>query len=176
MSTETIYLVTGANRGIGKGITQALLRRENTTVLATVRDPSDTTSQALSDLPRTGSVLHILQLDSTSPKSVTAAAKTVEQLGIHHIDVVLANAGISKYYGTAFDTPAEELTEHLHVNAVGPLLLFQAFYNLLEKSSKPKFIAVTTGLASIADMYASRSRTKLFVFETLANSFTIYFG
>ena len=49
MSTTT-YLISGGNRGIGKGFVGALLTRPNTTVIALVRNSAHETSQSLTML------------------------------------------------------------------------------------------------------------------------------
>ena len=153
MSPKT-YLVTGANRGIGLGLTTTLLARPDVLVIATVRDLSSPSSKALSSLP-TGpsSKLIIVKIDSASPTDAFDAASTLQtQHGISKIDVVIANAGISKYYGPATTTPLSEVREHYEVNVLGPLALFQATWPLLEKSEAPVFVALSTGAASISDM------------------------
>lgn len=72
---------------------------------------------------------------------------------IDHIDVVVAMAGISKYYEVAAKTAISEVRDHFEVNSVGPLLLFQATLPLLEKSAHPVFVGISTGIASIGDMH-----------------------
>lgn len=74
------------------------------------------------------------------------------QYGIDKIDVVIANAGISKYYGSAEITPISEVREHFEVNTIGVILLFQATAPLLKRSSAPVFVGISTGVASIGDM------------------------
>ncbi|OBW63559.1 MAG: Uncharacterized protein AUREO_063750 [Aureobasidium pullulans] len=72
--------------------------------------------------------------------------------GYNHVDVVIANSGISDYYGTAAETPLEALRTHFEVNTIGPLALFQAFLPLLLQSAHPRFVAMTSGAASLRDM------------------------
>lgn len=45
-----------------------------------------------------------------------------------------------------------DLLEHVDVNAAGVVRLFQAVLPLLQKASKPKFMAVSSGVATIAGM------------------------
>ncbi|CAG8957314.1 hypothetical protein HYFRA_00010737 [Hymenoscyphus fraxineus] len=154
--SQTIYLITGANRGIGRGMTEALLQRPNTTILAGVRSPSHPTSQSLLTLPaNTTSTLHLLALDVTSPSTLSSSLATLPSLGITHIDILISNAGISNYYGAATITPLEEVREHFEVNAIGTLALFQASWGLLKESKKergPVVMVMSTGVASIGDM------------------------
>lgn len=94
-------------------------------------------------------------IDSTVPLHSKLAVETITQThGYDHVDVVIANSGISDYYGTAAETPLEALRKHLDVNTIGPLALFQAFLPLLAKSTNPRFVAMSTGVASLGDMEA----------------------
>lgn len=72
------------------------------------------------------------------------------------IHIKIANdmlSGIGKYYGAATETPVSEVREHFEINTVAPLVLFQATHKLLAKSSKPIFLAVSTGVSTITDMH-----------------------
>lgn len=152
MSSLT-YLITGANRGIGKGFTTALLQRPNTTVIAAVRDVAKS-APILEPIPKgSGSKLIIVKLDS----SVDSDPKTaVEQLqskhGITSLDVVIANAGVGHSGATVAELPSDVLRDHFNVNTIGPVLLFQATKPLLKasKSGRPVFLAISTALSSIA--------------------------
>ena len=148
------YLITGANRGIGLGLTTSLLARSNVLVIAAVRDPSASSSKALSSLPiGPSSKLIVVKVDAAAPTAACDAETTLHtQHGISKLDVVIANAGISKYYGPAATTPLSEVRDHYEVNVSGPLAIFQATWPLLEKSEAPIYVAVSTGAASIGDM------------------------
>jgi len=94
-----------------------------------------------------------VKIDSLSATDPAAAVATLAEQSITHIDVVIANAGIANHSGPGKATPAEEVEIHFKVNTVGPLILFQAVLPLLEKStSTPKFVTVSTAVASITDM------------------------
>jgi NAD(P)-dependent dehydrogenase (short-subunit alcohol dehydrogenase family) len=73
-------LVTGANRGLGKAFTEALIARGATTVYATAR--------RLDSIDIPGAIP--LQLDITDPASIEAAAAEVGNL-----DILINNAGTS---------------------------------------------------------------------------------
>ncbi|KAF1931101.1 aflatoxin biosynthesis ketoreductase nor-1 [Didymella exigua CBS 183.55] len=156
MSSNT-YLITGANRGIGKGLTAALLQRPNTTVIAGVRD---TTASApiLSSLPTAaGSKVIIVKIDS---QSETDAKEAVSRLnsehGITSFDVVIANAGVAHSGTSIAQTTTKSLRDHFDTNAIGPLLLFQAVKPLLQasQSGKPVFLAMSTVVGSIGGQEA----------------------
>ncbi|KAJ3334185.1 hypothetical protein HDU93_008089, partial [Gonapodya sp. JEL0774] len=150
--SSTVYLVTGANRGIGKGLVTALLLRQNTVVIAGVRDPSRSTD--LGQLP-TGkdSRLIVVKYVAGDDASASDAIKALQdQHQIVHIDVVIANAGIASLIATAAESPASGFRDHFEVNTIAPVLLFQATLPLLVKSSSPKFVAISSGIGSVGDM------------------------
>ncbi|OTA81436.1 hypothetical protein M434DRAFT_211063 [Hypoxylon sp. CO27-5] len=63
----TIILISGANRGLGKGLLQRYLAHpKNHIVIAANRNPAHPTSQALFDLPRGegSSSLIVVKLDA----------------------------------------------------------------------------------------------------------------
>jgi len=150
--SSTIYLITGANRGIGLGLTAHYLALPNTVVIAGARDPSK--AQDLNNLKAgNGSKLITVKLDSkstTDAKDAVQLLKTKYQL--NHIDVVIANAGIANFWGTALVTPISQFKDHLDVNVTGPLVLFQAVYELLNASKNPKFIPIGTPVGSISEI------------------------
>lgn len=152
MSAPAIYLITGANRGIGRGFTQQLLQKPSTTVIAAVRDPAHPTSKALADLPKgTDSQLIVVKLDSTVETDAAAAVAELRERGISSLDVVIANAGIGQGGTSVRSTSVANTQKHFNVNAIGPLTLFQATADLLQasKTGSPKFVAVSTVIGSI---------------------------
>src|SRR5690348_10710941 len=78
----TTALVTGANRGIGKAIAEALLARGAAKVYAGVRDPASLSAED----PR----LVAVQLDVTDDAQVAAVADELTD-----VDLVVNNAGIA---------------------------------------------------------------------------------
>ncbi|KAL2864117.1 SDR family oxidoreductase [Aspergillus lucknowensis] len=151
---STIYLITGASRGIGRGFVEALLARPDTTVVAAVRNPTSETSQSLKTLTKgPGSLLILVKVDSKSPTNPATAIRTLQDdHGIDHLDVVIANAGISEDLSTVHTVPLDVLKEHVEVNAYGPLLLYQAAHPLLKRSTKPIFVGVGSALGTIGGM------------------------
>lgn len=152
MSSRTTYLITGANRGIGRGFIQQLLQKPSTTVIAAVRDPSHPTSKTLADLPKgTDTQLIVVKLDSTVETDAAVAVAEIRELGVTSLDVVIANAGIAQGGSSVRNTSVANTQKHFNVNAIGPLTLFQATADLLQasKNGNPKFVAVSTVIGSI---------------------------
>lgn len=152
MTPPKTYLITGANRGIGRGFVQQILQKPSVTVIAAVRDPSHPTSKSLSDLPReTGTQLIVVKLDSTVETDAAAAVAELRERGLGSLDVVIANAGIGQGGTSVRNTSVANTQKHFNVNVIGPLTLFQATADLLQASEtgSPKFIAISTVIGSI---------------------------
>ncbi|TEY55509.1 hypothetical protein BOTCAL_0232g00170 [Botryotinia calthae] len=162
MSSNTIYLITGANRGLGKTMEATFVARPATTIIAAVRDPLATNSIALHKLSVGNSgKLILVKIDNSSQNDPTDAVEELQcKYQIHHIDVVIANAAIGKTYDkpfalTCMGITIDDMYEHFTVNAVGILLLFRATLQLLEKSANsqgPKFVVMTSFTGSIGAM------------------------
>jgi norsolorinic acid ketoreductase len=140
--------------GIGLGLVGHYLSLKNTTVIAAVRDPSSTND--LTALKSGfGSKLIIVKIDSVSHTDAGAAVELLKsKYSISHIDVVIANAGVGKYWGPAVTTPIAEFQEHFQVNATGTLILFQAVHNLLDAAKNPKFVPIGTPVGSVGEQEA----------------------
>ncbi|KAH0293725.1 nor-1 [Aureobasidium namibiae CBS 147.97] len=143
-------LISGANSGLGLSLLERYLSRPDTTVIATVRDP--TKQQSLHDIPKaSGSKLIIVKVESRSDTDALEAVSSISNQGINHLDVVIANAG---YYTPPADPKvakitAKDLLEHVDVNTAGPIRLFQATLPLLQKAEKPIFAYMSSMAGSI---------------------------
>ncbi|KAA8652006.1 uncharacterized protein ATNIH1004_000906 [Aspergillus tanneri] len=100
--TNTIYLITGVNRGLGRGLLVIFLSRPNTTVIAGVRDPTSPSSQSLQTMSSgTPSKLIMVKIDSGSPTDPAVAVQHLQVQEIAHIDIAIANSyGKYRRHGT----------------------------------------------------------------------------
>jgi norsolorinic acid ketoreductase len=178
MPSQTTVLITGANRGthpspsllhtstnhpsqgIGRGLVATYLLRPSHTVIAAVRDPNSTTSLSLTTLPvGAGSVLIAIPFDASSESSITNAINTLKTEhghGVMSIQVVIANAGMATFYGSALQTPPSGMLEHYTTNVVGTLALFRVVEPLLKPKEEggelPRFVTVSSTVGSIGAM------------------------
>lgn len=158
MPPKLTYLITGANRGIGKGFVSALLQNPSTTVIAAVRDPSNESSKALLSLPKSNeSKLIIIKIDSSVHSDPSKAISQLQKdHNISSIDVVIANAGINHSLKPVIQNTPEAVLDHFVVNTVGPLALFQASAELLksskERGGNPIFVPISTAIGTISGM------------------------
>jgi NAD(P)-dependent dehydrogenase (short-subunit alcohol dehydrogenase family) len=108
---NSVALVTGANRGLGRAIAQRLLERGARKVYAAARRPETV------DLAG----VEVLALDITDPASVRAAAQAAPD-----VSLLVNNAGIQT--GTALVTGSFDLVRHeLETNVLGHLSMIQSF-------------------------------------------------
>ncbi|KAH6655830.1 hypothetical protein BKA67DRAFT_534736 [Truncatella angustata] len=153
----TVYVVTGGNRGLGNGLVRALLKRPDTTVIATVRNEESRQkmeSEATNLEKGENSKLHIVPLDlsrAPEPQDIREAFKAVH---VDHIDVLINNAGFAHPMIPIAQTTAADLRAAFEINAIAPLMVFQALWPLLQKAAAapPKLIMVTSSVGSIAEM------------------------
>jgi norsolorinic acid ketoreductase len=108
----------------------------------------------LHDLPHgKDSKVILVKIDSVSETDALAAVNILtSEHEITKLDVVIANAGISNYFGKATITPVEQMLEHFKINSVAPLLLFQATAPLINAATNAKFVTISSGAGSIGGM------------------------
>ncbi|KAJ7166352.1 aflatoxin biosynthesis ketoreductase-like protein nor-1 [Mycena crocata] len=153
MSKKTVYLITGANRGIGYALASAVATRPNVIVFAGARDPA---AQSLKDLAAKYSNVHPVKVTSGDQADNEAAIAEITKTA-GQLDVIIANAGIAKYHGPLATTPLSEFRDHWEVNTLGTVVLFQAAHKLLLASptGKPTFAYISSGAGSISSYFSA---------------------
>ena len=132
----TVYLITGANRGIGLELCRQLKKR-NDEVIATCRSSSSELNE-LEIKIESG-------IDLTSNSSIL---KLKQKLKGVKIDVVIQNAGIADN-NCLENLSAESIRHQFEVNALGPLIFLRSMLGNLNSGSK--VILISSRMASIAD-------------------------
>lgn len=145
-SDSAVWLVSGANRGIGLGLVHQLSQRPNTIVFGGARDPKSATE--LQALAASSKNVHVVQLASADEQGNKAAADYIRTT-TGRLDVVIANAGIGEVGATAATVSMEVMRRHFEINTLGPLILFQAMWPLMQSSPKPIFTVIGTMIGSI---------------------------
>lgn len=144
----TTVLITGANRGIGKGLLELYLAKPNHTVVAANRAPAHATSKALDALPKAEvSSLLIIKIDATVSTDPADAVKQLARRGIDYLDIVIANAGIAYVYPKVSEVKVEDMQKHTIPNTYGVIWLYQATLSLLKKSQKPVWVSMGSSAA-----------------------------
>ena len=139
----TIALVSGANRGIGRALVEALLERGAAKVYATARRP-----EALADLAaRFGDRVVPLRLDVTQPDDIRAVAARATD-----VRLLINNAGILAKLGGEFTdkTWIQAARDEFEVNVLGAWSLTQAFAPALQREPG----ATVANISSVAGLAA----------------------
>src|SRR5438552_11265122 len=139
----TKTLITGANHGLGYHTAQRLMAVGHE-VWVSARDPKSGTEAARTLGAR------FVHLDVTDEASVAAAVQVVATRGA--LDVLINNAGISDRTPVV-ETTASDVQRLLDTNVLGPVRVLHAFTRLLDASSAPVVVNVSSGVGSLA--YAS---------------------
>ena len=113
---DSVVLVTGANRGLGRALVEEALRRGAKRVYAGARHRVAHFDERVTPLI----------LDVTNAAEIQAAVETVESL-----DILVNNAGVALYDDLSDRTALEQ---HLAVNLFGTYGVTQAFLPLLTRS------------------------------------------
>lgn len=142
--SQTVVLITGANRGIGHGLLSLYLARPDHIVLAAVRDPNHPTAKALASLPKAeGTELVVLKIDALVATDAPEAVKTLaDKHRINHVDILVANAGIALKWVKVAEVTVEDIQKHIDVNVYGFTQLYQAFLPVLQKAKNPKWVTI----------------------------------
>jgi NAD(P)-dependent dehydrogenase (short-subunit alcohol dehydrogenase family) len=133
----TTSLITGGNRGLGFETARQLIAAGHQVWIGG-RD-GDRGQQVADELGA-----RFVQLDVTDDASVAAAAETVGEL-----DVLVNNAGISGGRIAPADATAEDMRRVYETNVFGAVRVLHAFIPLLEESSAPVVVNVSSGVGSL---------------------------
>lgn len=135
-----VAVVTGANRGIGSAIAQALAR-DGFSVAATARDPA-TLSDTVDAVEANGGAITPLACDVTDEESVAELGKAAAELGDIH--TVVANAGIAGPTAALQDLPLQGWRDTLAADLDGVFLTFRTFVPGLVERGSGSLIAVSS--------------------------------
>ncbi|KAI0502947.1 NAD(P)-binding protein [Xylaria bambusicola] len=153
MSDQKVVVITGAGRGLGNALARAYLARPNHTVVGSYRNEAQPGVGELKSSPKAdGSRLILVKIESSSPSDAAEAVKAMKAEGIEHVDVLIANAGVSPPLQPVETVDLSILKNAFDVNALGPLALYQACHELLKKSSSPKFAPISSAAGTLGGM------------------------
>lgn len=144
---KTVHFIAGASRGIGLSLATHLSKNPENVVIATARNPA--TASDLEELSKAGNV-HVVALDLNDEKTIESAKAEVLKI-TDSIDVFICNAGISTTHAPILKTSKEQFLSHYITNTLGPILLFQAFYELVKKGTQKKVIFVSSMVGTISE-------------------------
>ena len=149
---NSVALVTGGNRGIGKAIVEGLLERSAAKVYIAVRD----LSSAEELVRQYGERVVAIELDLSKPATIAAAAESAND-----VTLVVNNAGVLKTANALADSAIDALKYEMEVNVYGLLRVAQAFALVLKKNGGGGFVQLNS-VASVKNFpdFATYSASK----------------
>lgn len=155
-SHRKVALVTGANKGIGRGVAGQLAALDMTVLLG-ARD-SRRGEEAAAALRAAGGDAHAVVLDVTDQDTVRAVAQQVEER-FGHLDVLVNNAGITGSGQVSPQDAHDQIPSTVSLNMVravfetnvfGVIAVTNAMLPLLRRSPAARVVNVSSHAASLA--------------------------
>jgi len=135
----TTTLITGANKGLGHETARRLLA-DGHYVWVAARDPARGRAAAEELGAR------FVELDVTDDANVAAAAEQVKSES--ELDVLVNNAGILGPRKSVPELTPNDVRKVFETNVFGVVRVTQAFLPLLEQSTQPVIVNVSSGMGS----------------------------
>lgn len=131
------WLITGASRGLGRALAEAVLEAGDHLV-ATARDPA-----SLAPLEqRYGQAVSLAALDVTDPAATDAAVRlAVERFG--GLDVLVNNAGYGDV-GSVEDTALDDFRRQIETNLFGTIIVTKAAIPVMREQRRGHIIQVSS--------------------------------
>lgn len=149
---KKIAIVTGASRGIGFAVSEALARKGFKVIMA-MRNP-DKEQKQINALKMADLDIVPMKLDVSIEKSIVDFAEKVKQ-EFGYVDILVNNAGImidSEDGGSSsvFKTKASTIQKTFAVNTLGPFLLTQKIFPLMKQEGYGRVVNVSSGMAQLS--------------------------
>jgi NAD(P)-dependent dehydrogenase (short-subunit alcohol dehydrogenase family) len=144
-----VFLVTGANRGLGRSIVGALLESGAARIYAGARDPSTIGKNAR---------VEPIELDITNAAHVAEVAKLTD------LGVLINNAGVMSSYSVV-SSPMEDIQRDVATNFLGPLALTRTALPAIEKNKGAIVNILTVGVFAGMPKMAGYVATKTAAFS-----------
>ena len=165
-------LVTGASRGIGRA-TALALAKEGAQVLVHYGSSPKEAEEVVAEIRKLGARADTVQADLASPEGPHALARQVRAIVGGRLDILVANAGISKA-ASIEDTTLEDFDRLFAVNVRAPFFLVQQLLPILGDGSSVIFVSSLAAHASVGSLPAYAS-TKGAI-DTLVKHFAALLG
>lgn len=137
-------VITGANRGIGLGLTQQFLQN-NSHVIATCRNPSEAKElRALSSDTK----LSVYPLIVNDAESI---AKFADELDGRPVDILINNAGVIGGTRQSLENmDYSAWSEAFEINTIAPFRLSATLLENLQRSKNPRIINMSSQMGALA--------------------------
>ncbi|MGB8211675.1 MAG: SDR family oxidoreductase [Mycobacterium sp.] len=128
----SVALVTGANRGFGRQLTEQLVARGAAKVYAAARNPETITTAGV--VP--------IRIDITDPASVAAAAAAATD-----VNLLINNAGTAGSFNGLLTGPLDDIREQMETHYFGTLTVTRAFAPYLQANAPAAILNVLSVLS-----------------------------
>jgi len=145
-------LVTGASRGIGRASALALAR-QGAQVLVHYGRAANEAEAVVAEIRKAGGRAEALSADLAKPDAPHKLAKDVRAIVGERLDILVANAGISKA-AKIEDTTLEDFDNLFAVNVRAPFFLVQQLLPILGQGSSVTFVSSVVAHAVVGQLYA----------------------
>lgn len=145
--TGKAVLITGGNKGIGKGIAIAYAKAGASHIAITSRSDAEDVAveirNAASAAGHSAPTVLALQLDVLGKEAVRTAAATVEQ-DWGRLDILVSNAGFLAPYEKLLESDDDEWWQSFETNIRGMYLVAKAFLPLLLKGGDKTIVSISS--------------------------------
>jgi NAD(P)-dependent dehydrogenase (short-subunit alcohol dehydrogenase family) len=142
-------LITGADRGLGYGMTEELLRRGHTIFAGQYLIEWNELEGLRLQYPER---LHLISLDIGSQESVDESKRRITQT-TDRLDAIINNAGVNGR--SSDDEPLKQNYETMlavyNINAIGAIRVTEAFHDMLEKGSGKRLMFISSEAGSVTE-------------------------
>jgi 3-oxoacyl-[acyl-carrier protein] reductase len=165
-------LVTGASRGIGRASALALAK-QGAQVLVHYSRGAKEAEEVVAEIRKAGGRADAVAADLAAPDGAHRLAKQVRAIVGDRLDVLVANAGISKA-ATIEDTTVEDFDNLFAVNVRAPFFLVQQLLPILGNGASVVLLSSLAAHASVGTL-AAYAATKGAI-DTLVKHFAAVLG
>jgi 3-oxoacyl-[acyl-carrier protein] reductase len=145
-------LVTGASRGIGRASALALAK-QGAQVLVHYGRAANEAEAVVAEIRKAGGRAEALSADLAKPDAPHKLAKDVRAIVGERLDILVANAGISKA-AKIEDTTLEDFDNLFAINVRAPFFLVQQLLPILGQGSSVTFVSSVVAHAVVGQLYA----------------------
>jgi NAD(P)-dependent dehydrogenase (short-subunit alcohol dehydrogenase family) len=157
MSSQKVWFITGAGRGMGLDIARSALVAGHA-VVATGRN-TETVLEAIGEADD----LLVLELDITSLTSADAAVRAaVERFG--RVDVLVNNAG-NFYAGFFEELTPKQIERQLNTNLIGPMNVTRAVLPVMRKQRAGTVVSISSTAGIVGQEFCSAYAASKFGLE-----------
>jgi UDP-2,4-diacetamido-2,4,6-trideoxy-beta-L-altropyranose hydrolase len=150
---NTVYLITGTNRGLGEALINNILKKDRSFVVAIARSVTDEQRQYI----KSNKLIHISQ-DLTEELQIEQIKNAFNNFPSESNIVFINNASVIGPIATLDEMDAESIRNSVAVNITSPLMIFHFLVNHFFNRNID-FVNITSGAANLSiphwSLYAS---------------------